>query len=145
MKILFLSFKCEDICFAMVTNMISKLEESFPLMHVTGSFEISFTKWLRGAKMVQLPVYFSVSCQIFTFTSCKYLSRVSFAQHSKMKFVSPHGHVISSYWTRLCIIWRIMEIKEGGITPSEISTILQMIWKPNSIIVLFFIQNNYSN
>ena len=31
MKILFLSFTCEDIGVAMVTNMIGQLEESFPL------------------------------------------------------------------------------------------------------------------
>ena len=46
-----------------------------------------------------------------------------------------------------------MEIEEGvlrrgrrprRITPSEISIILHMIRKPNSIIVLLFIQNNSS-
>ena len=44
---------------------------------------------------------------------------------------------------RLSILWRIMEIKEGviRIKPSEISIILHMIRKPNSITVLFFIQN----
>ena len=66
MKILFLSFTCEDIGVAMVTNMISQLQESFPLRGAAGSFEISFTKWFRGAKIVQLPVTFSMSCQIFT-------------------------------------------------------------------------------
>ena len=66
MKILFLSFTFEDIGVAMVTNMISQLQESFPLWRAAGSFEISFTKWLRGAKTVQLPVTFSMSCQIFT-------------------------------------------------------------------------------
>ena len=40
--------------------------ESFPLRRAAASFEISFTKWLRGAKTVQLPVTFSMSCQIFT-------------------------------------------------------------------------------
>ena len=50
----------------MVINMISQLQESFTLTRATGSFEISFTKWLRGAKTVQLPVTFSMSCQIFT-------------------------------------------------------------------------------
>ena len=52
MKILFLSFTCEDIGVAMVTNMISQLQESFPLRRAAGSFDISFTKWLRGAKTV---------------------------------------------------------------------------------------------
>ena len=50
----------------MVINMISQLQESFTLRRAAGSFEISFTKWLRGAKTVQLPVTFSMSCQIFT-------------------------------------------------------------------------------
>ena len=36
-KILFLSFTCEDIGVAVVTNMISQLQESFPLRHVAGS------------------------------------------------------------------------------------------------------------
>ena len=65
-QILFLSFTCEDIDVAMVTNMISQLQESFPLRGAAGSFEISFTKWFRGARTVQLPVTFSMSCQIFT-------------------------------------------------------------------------------
>ena len=66
MKILFLSFTCEDIGVAMVTNMISQSQESFPLRRAAGSFEISFTKWLRGVTTVQLLVTFSMSCQIFT-------------------------------------------------------------------------------
>ena len=52
---------------------------------------------------------------------------------------------------RLSILRRIMEIEEGvirrgrrprRITPSSISIILRKIRKPNSIIVLLFIQNN---
>ena len=66
MKIPFLSFTCEDVGVAMVTNMISQLQDSIPLRRAAGSFEISFTKWLRGAKTVQLPATFSMSCQIFT-------------------------------------------------------------------------------
>ena len=41
------SFTREDIAVAMVTNMISQWQESFPLRRAAGSFEISFTKWLR--------------------------------------------------------------------------------------------------
>ena len=63
-KILFLSFTCEDIGVALVINMISQLQEGFPLRCAAGSFEISFTKWLRGAKTVQSPVTFSMSFQI---------------------------------------------------------------------------------
>ena len=52
---------------------------------------------------------------------------------------------------RLSIVCRMMEIEEGGIrrgrrprriTTSSISIILYMIRKPNSIIVLLFIQSN---
>ena len=71
----------------MVTNMISQLQESFPLRRAAGSFEISFTKWLRGAKTVQLLVTFSM--RFDTFYELE-------EQHSKIKFVSPRGHVISS-------------------------------------------------
>ena len=46
--------------------MICQLQESFPLRRAAGSFEISFTKWLRGVTTVQLLVTFSMSCQIFT-------------------------------------------------------------------------------
>ena len=51
---------------------------------------------------------------------------------------------------RLSRIWRILQIKEGvihrsqwprWITPSEICRILHILWKPNSIIALLFIQN----
>ena len=51
---------------------------------------------------------------------------------------------------RLSRIWRILQIKEGvihrgrrpqWITPSEICRILPILWKPNSIIALWFIQN----
>ena len=36
----FFSFSCEDIGVALVTNMISQLQESFPLRHVAGSFAV---------------------------------------------------------------------------------------------------------
>ena len=39
-KIPSLSFTCEDIGVAMVTNMISQLQESFPFRRAVGSFEI---------------------------------------------------------------------------------------------------------
>ena len=43
-KILFLSFMCEDIGVAMVTNMISQLQESFPLRRAVDFLEISSVK-----------------------------------------------------------------------------------------------------
>ena len=59
--------------------------------------------------------------------------------------------IFNNWWIRLSILWRMIEMEEGvirrarrprRITPSEISTILHMMRKPNSIIVLLFIQNN---
>ena len=44
--ILYLSFMCEDIGVAIVTNMISQLQESFPLRCAAGPLQISFGKWL---------------------------------------------------------------------------------------------------
>ena len=96
-KILFLSFTCEDIGVAMVTNMISQLQERFPLRRPAGSFEISFTKWFRGAKTIQLPVTLSMSCQIFTsilFPSLKNIQE----DLPKTDLVSPRGHAISSIY-----------------------------------------------
>ena len=59
---------CKDIGVAMVTNMISQLQESFPLTRATGSFEILFTKCpkrLRGANTVELLVTFSTVIKLF--------------------------------------------------------------------------------
>ena len=70
-KILFLSFTCEDIGVAMVTKMISQLQESFPIL-------IEFSR----AESIS-----------YSFAS---LTRERYFQHSKIKFVSPRGHVISS-------------------------------------------------
>ena len=60
------------------------------------------------------------------------------------------GQLISNYWMRLCWMWGVMQVEEDvnhqgwrprWITSYEISIILQMIQKPNSIInVLLFIQ-----
>ena len=52
MKILFLSFTCEDIGVAMVTNMISQLQESFPLKRAAGSWSC-----LIGEKEAEISKY----------------------------------------------------------------------------------------
>ena len=46
LKILLLSFTWKDIGVAMVTKMITQLQESFPLRRGAGFFQIPFTKWL---------------------------------------------------------------------------------------------------
>jgi len=57
---------------------------------------------------------------------------------------------ISNYWRRLSRIWRILQVEESvihqgqrprWITPSEICRITHILWKPNSLIALLFIQN----
>ena len=58
--------------------------------------------------------------------------------------------IFSNYWMRLRRIWRILQVEESvihrgrrprWITPPEICRILHILWKPNSIIALLFIQN----
>ena len=62
MKILFLSFTCEDIDVAMVTNMISQLQESFPLRRAAGSFEkklsfmYEFHQYLENKQNITWPL-----------------------------------------------------------------------------------------
>ena len=53
MKILFLSFTCEDIGVAMVTNMIGQLEESFPLQ-ASGQFFLNFIQKMAWTVQLQL-------------------------------------------------------------------------------------------
>ena len=45
-------------------------------------------------------------------------------------------------WVSYEKLWRSRRVRQRRITPSEIFIILHMIRKPNSIIVLLFIQNN---
>ena len=105
MKILFLSFTCEDIGVAMVTNMIGQLEESFPLQ-ARGQFFLNFIQKMAsrcedGTVTVITPLQVHPSfitflwqafCDRWPVTSERYF------QHSKIKFVSPRGHVISSMY-----------------------------------------------
>ena len=108
----------EDIGVAMVTNMISQLQESFPLRRAAGSFDISFTKWLRGAKTVvtgdfldELPNFHIDTFSKLEEHSGRFAENIykinrtlhgrlghEFYLHSKIKFVSPRGHVISSIY-----------------------------------------------
>ena len=61
----FLSFSCEDIGVAMVTNMISQLQESFPLRHAAGSFAVieffssSLEFWLFWTENINIIVFIS--------------------------------------------------------------------------------------
>ena len=69
-KILFLSFMCEDIGVAMVTNMISQLLPLFLLYNFISEFHNIFVTGI--------------------------LRQVTTLMWEKIKFVSPRGHVISS-------------------------------------------------
>ena len=75
------------------------------------------------------------------------LGDIEGSRHAKISRASTI--TISNYWMRLSGIWRIVQIKEGvicrgrrprWITPSKICTILHIVWKPNSIVALLFIQ-----
>ena len=102
----------------MVTNIISQLQESFPLRRAAGSFDISFTKWLRGAKTVvtgdfldELPNFHIDTFSKLEEHSGRFAENIykinrtlhgrlghEFYLHSKIKFVSPRGYVISSIY-----------------------------------------------
>ena len=99
-KILFLSFTCENICVAMVTNMISQLQESFLLRCTASSFEILCRYFISVYKISRtlhghLGIWIlsssaeSISHLFASLTPEKYF------QHSKIKFVSLCGHEIS--------------------------------------------------
>ena len=53
----------------------------------------------------------------------------------------PSNVLIRNYWMRLSRIWRILQVEESVVTPSEICRIRHFLRKPNSIIALLFIQN----
>ena len=55
MKILFLSFTCEDIGVVMVTNMISQLQESFSLRRVV--FYVVFSAIIYCTLVAITPIF----------------------------------------------------------------------------------------
>ena len=80
--------------------------------------------------------------------SLLYLNRLTWIRIN-IRWSGLLNFILNNWWIRLSILWRIIEIEKGvirrgrrprRITPSEISTILHMMRKPNSIIVLLFIQ-----
>ena len=114
-KILFLTFTCEDLGVAMVTNMISQLQE-LPTRRAAGSFEISFTKWLRGAKTVQLPVTFSMSCQIFTsilFPSVKNIQEdLPKSGNEKSCLLCRNFISIENRFSCLALVWNLVTVND---------------------------------
>ena len=64
MKILFLSFTCEDIGVAMVTNMISQLQESFPFFNRV--FEVFTTNWTPPDPVEQAKHFYFLIGLLFT-------------------------------------------------------------------------------
>ena len=97
-KILFLSFTCEDIGVAMVTNMISQLQELQQFQKVMFYVGISsvqiykINRALHGRLEIRILSTRAESVS-HSFAS---LTHERYFQHSKIKFVSPRGHVISS-------------------------------------------------
>ena len=96
MKIPLLSFTCEDIGVAMVTNMISQLQESFELKKrvLCGNFISIYiiNRTFHGRLGIRILSSRAESIS-HSFAS---LTRERYFQHSKIKFVSPRGHEISS-------------------------------------------------
>ena len=62
---LFLSFSCKDIGVAMVTNMISQLQESFPLRHAACSFAV--TEFFSSS--LELRLFWTENINIIVFIS----------------------------------------------------------------------------
>ena len=97
MKIPFLSFTCEDIGVAMVTNMISQLQESYEKKEscvLCRNFISIYIIDRTFHGLLGIRILFSRAESIsHSFAS---LTRERYFQHSKIKFVSPHGHEISS-------------------------------------------------
>ena len=102
----------------------------------------------RGPIGLSCRMYWDVLMVLFLSLLLNYLPIYNFLNSKLLHFSWSQSWF---QWTRLSILLRIMEIEEGvirrdrrqrGITPSKTSIIFHMIRKPNSIIVLLFIQNN---
>ena len=108
-KILFLSFTCENICVAMVTNMISQLQESFLLRCTASSFEI-LCRYFISVYKISRTLHGHLGIWILS-SSAESISHLfasltpeRYFQHSKIKFVSLCGHVISFICIYMCIV-----------------------------------------
>ena len=107
MKIPFLSFTCEDIGVAMVTNMIiSKMNKKSCVLcrNFVSIYIINRTFYGRLGVRTLSSRAESIS---HSFVS---LTRERYFQHSKIKFVSPRGHKISS-------IYNLCERPQGQFLP----------------------------
>ena len=103
MKILFLSFTCEDIGVAMVTNMISQLQENLPLRRAKMNKKNCFSRMnFSSIYRINRTLHGRLGIRILSSRaesishSFAELTRERYFQHSKIEFVCPRGHVISS-------------------------------------------------
>ena len=129
MKILFLSFTCEDIGVAMDTNMISQLQELQEFQKVVfyvGNFILSIYK-IDGTLHGRLGILILSSRAESISHSFASLTRDRYFHHPKIKFVSPRGHVISSIYVTL----EVMDFIQTSMT-----TIVEIniIWFPSVLI-----------
>ena len=115
-KILFLSFTCENICVAMVTNMISQLQESFLLRCTASSFEI-LCRYFISVYKISRTLHGHLGIWILS-SSAESISHLfasltpeRYFQHSKIKFVSLCGHVISFIYIYIYLYCSILFIK----------------------------------
>ena len=96
--------------------------------------------WVHVIFFHSLPSRVSCSFEGKCFSTFNLLCLV-FVRYYLSSRTALENSVLSNYWMRLSRIWRILQISEGVITPSEICWILHILRKPNSIIALLFIQN----
>ena len=111
MKIPFLSFTCEDIGVAMVTNMIiSKMNKKSCVLcrNFVSIYIINRTFHSRLGIQILSSRAKSIS---HSFAS---LTRERYFQHSKIKFVSPRGHEISSIYENMLKYKKRMESKSNN-------------------------------
>ena len=102
---------------------------------------LDLSKWLANWKFVWTNGYIGLTLSIYQplFWALQYQVDTILTSHPHFlhvfSFKCKIMLLINNLWMRLSILRRIM-------APSKISIILHMIRKPNSIIVLLFIQNN---
>ena len=109
--------------------MSSQLQENFPLRRAADSFEISFTKWLRGTKTVQLPVTFSMKFQtvlidMFSELEEHFISNYKINRTLHDRFGDTN--FIFSWWKYLSFVreWQILSASKRYLQHEKIKFVL---------------------
>ena len=130
-KILFLSFTCEDIGVALVTNMISQLQESFP-------FLIEFSKFSRQTELLRT---LWNRLNIFIFSLVYWLSLIV---HTPDSFSCRHS--LLRRWASSCVlcrnfisIYKINRTLHGRLGTRILSVVIIIISIVITIIIIIII------